>query len=169
MKKFRGKRRYFRQLQAEQHLSAHALDFSSDSWFDFWHVHLDFDGRGNGHLKIRKAHVQALFQLMDELDAALKEWGQPYQLWIELSRLDAGLDAVYIHTRNLNDDNFPFTYPTLTEPMGRLPDYLQTIDGLEQHQIRLSKRITYDAFDDDPEEIMDHILVIERRDRKHPL
>ncbi|WP_449403605.1 hypothetical protein [Exiguobacterium artemiae] len=169
MKKFRGKRRYFRQLHAEQHLSAHALDFSSDSWFDFWHIHLDFHGRGNGHLKIRKAHVRALFQLMDELDAALKEWAQPYQLWIELSRLDAGLDAVFIHTNNPNDNNFPFTNPTLTEPMGRLPYYLQTIDGLEQYQIRLSKRITYDAFDDDPEEIMDHILVIERGDRKHPL
>ncbi len=164
MKKFRGKRRYFRQLQAEQHLSAHALDFSPDSWFDFWHVHLDFDGRGNDHLKIRKAHVRALFQLMNELDAALKEWGQPYQLWIELSRLDAGLDAVYIHTHNPNDDNFPFTNPTLTEPTERLPDYLQTIDGLEHYQIRSYEQRNYDEFDDVPVETADQILVIERRD-----
>ena len=169
MKKIRGKRRYFRNLQKKQQPSAHPLDFSSDSWFDFWHVHLDFDGFGNGHLKMRKAHVQALFHLMDELNAALQTWGQPYQLWIELSRLDAGLDAVFIHTNNPNDDNFPFTDLTLTEPTERLPDYLQTIEGLEQYQIRLSERITYDAFDDEPEEITDHILVIERRGSRYLL
>ncbi|ACB60798.1 hypothetical protein Exig_1326 [Exiguobacterium sibiricum 255-15] len=164
MKKFRGKRRYFRNLQKEQQLSAYPLDFSPDSWFNFWHVHLDFDGRGNGHLKMRKAHVQALFHLMDELNAALQTWGQPYQLWIELSRLDAGLDAVFIHTNNPNDDNFPFTYPTLTEPTERLPDYLQTVEGLEQYQIRSYEQRNYDEVDDVPVETADQILVIERRD-----
>jgi len=169
MKKFRGKRRYFRQLQAEQHLSAHALDFSSDSWFDFWHVHLDFDGRGNGHLKIRKAHVQALFQLMDELDAALKTWGQPYQLWIELSRQDAGKDAVFVHTNNPNRDNFPFVLPALSEETGPLPRYLTESADLDQYHIRSYEQRLFDEWEDDPVESFDQLFVIERRDRKNPL
>lgn len=164
MKKFRGKRRYFRNLQKEQQLSAHPLVFSSDSWFDFWHVHLDFDGRGNSSLKIRKAHVRALLHLMNKLDKALHTWGQPYQIWIELSRLDAGLDAVFIHTRNPNDDNFPCNVPSLTESVGPLPDYLQTIDGLEHYHIRSYERRDYDEFDDVPVETVDQILVIEQRD-----
>ncbi len=164
MKKFRGKRRYFRQLQAEQHLTAHHLDFSPDSWFDFWHVHLDFHGRGNGHLKVRKAHVQALFQLMNELDDALQAWGHPYQLWIELSRLDAGADAVFVHTNNPNGNNFPFVLPTLTKNPEPLPAYLQDIADLEQYHIRSYERCTFDEFDDEPEESFDHILVIEKKD-----
>ncbi|WP_251132145.1 hypothetical protein [Exiguobacterium sp. ERU656] len=118
---------------------------------------------------MRTAHVKALFHLMNELDTALQTWGQPYQLWIELSQLDAGLDAVFIHTNNPNDDNFPITDSILTEPTERLPDYLQTIEGLEQYEIRLSERITYDPFDDEPEEITDHMLVIERRGSRYPL
>lgn len=47
MKKFRGKKRYFRNLEKEASLEAHDLDFSDASWFDFWHTHLDFYGRGN--------------------------------------------------------------------------------------------------------------------------
>lgn len=169
MKKFRDKRRYFRNLQKEQQLSAYPLDFSPDSWFDFWHVHLDFDGHGNGHLKMRKAHVQALFHLMKELETALHTWGQPYQIWIELSRLDASSDAVFVHTNNPNADNFPCSVPSLAESVRPLPNYLHTIDDLEQYQIRSSERIIYDACDDEPEEITDHILVIERRGSRYPL
>lgn len=163
MKKFRGKRRYFRNLQKEQQLSAHPLDFSPDSWFDFWHVHLDFDGRGNGHLKMRKAHVQALFHLMDELNAALQTWGQPYQIWIELSRQDAGRDAIFVHSKNPNDDNFPCSVPSLEESVGPLPNYLQSID-LKYYQIRSYERQDHDEFDDVPVETADQILVIERLD-----
>ncbi|OIN65884.1 hypothetical protein BLD48_13175 [Exiguobacterium sp. KRL4] len=170
MKKFRGKRRYFRQLQIEQHLTAHKLDFSPNSWFDFWHVHLDFDGRGNGHLKIRKAHVRALLHLMNELDAELQTWGHPYQLWIELSRQDAGMDAVFVHSNNPNDDNFPHTVLSLSNSVGPLPDYLESIDDLKNYQIHSYERKDYDAFDDDiPEEVIDQVLVIQRLDCRFPL
>ncbi|VWX34626.1 hypothetical protein [Exiguobacterium oxidotolerans] len=73
---------------------------------------------------MRTAHVKSLFHLMDELDAALQTWGQPYQLWIELSQFDAGRDAIFVHTKNPNDNNFPHTVPSLAEPVGSLPNYL---------------------------------------------
>lgn len=165
MKKFRGKRRYFRNLQKEQQLSAYPLDFSPDSWFDFWHVHLDFHGYGNDSQKIRTAHIRALLHLMRELDTALHRWGQPYQVWIELSRLDAGTDAVFVHTNNPNDHNFPHTVPSLSNRTGPLPDYLQSID-LKDYQIRLYEKQDFIEFDDDTEELSDEILVIERRDHR---
>ncbi|AFS70384.1 hypothetical protein [Exiguobacterium antarcticum] len=168
MKKFRGKRRYFRNLQKEQQLSAYPLDFSPDSWFDFWHVHLDFDGRGNDSRKIRIAHVRALLHLMDEFEMALKSWGQPYQTWIELSRLDAASDAVFVHTNNPNDNNFPHTVPSLSNWGGPLPDYLQSID-LKNYQIHSYEQRDYDEFDEEPEETIDQMLVIQRLDFRFPL
>lgn len=163
MKKFRGKRRYFRQLEAKQYSEAHNLDFSPDSWFDFWHVHLDFHGYGNDHLKVRKAHIRALFHLMNELDATLQTWGQPYQLWIELSQQDASRDAAFVHTNNSNDDNFPFVLPTFAKNAELLPHYLQGLTDLDQYHTRLYERRNFDEFDDEPEESFEQILVIEKK------
>ena len=42
MKKFRGKKRYFRNLEKEISLGAYNLDFSDATWFVFWHPPLDF-------------------------------------------------------------------------------------------------------------------------------
>ncbi|MFG3613892.1 hypothetical protein [Rummeliibacillus stabekisii] len=42
MKKFRGKRRYFRNLWRETKVNNYDLKIEKDSWFDLWHTHLDF-------------------------------------------------------------------------------------------------------------------------------
>ncbi len=57
LKKFRGKKRYFRKLRSTvEHFQA---DVDDDSWYDYWHRHLDFCGLGNDSLKIRRAHIKA--------------------------------------------------------------------------------------------------------------
>lgn len=101
MKKIRGKRRYFRNLKRKEQVAYYELDFSEDSWFDFWHTHLDFDGYGNQSVKIRKEHIKSQLKLFNNLDEKLKEWGQPYQIWMQLSTNDSSYDAVYVHTKNL--------------------------------------------------------------------
>ncbi|WP_236630031.1 hypothetical protein [Exiguobacterium sp. KRL4] len=107
---------------------------------------------------------------MNELDAELQTWGHPYQLWIELSRQDAGMDAVFVHSNNPNDDNFPHTVLSLSNSVGPLPDYLESIDDLKNYQIHSYERKDYDAFDDDiPEEVIDQVLVIQRLDCRFPL
>ncbi|MFD1030788.1 hypothetical protein [Metaplanococcus flavidus] len=106
MKKFRGKKRYFRNLWRETALDQHNLDFGKEGWFDLWHTHLDFCGLGNNSLKMRREHIKAHISLYTNLLEKLQSFGKPYQLWIELN-VDAGSDAVYIHSPNPNEDNFP--------------------------------------------------------------
>lgn len=108
MKKFRGKKRYFRNLQKETAADHHDLDFSNEGWFNLWHTHLDFGGVGNQSIKMRRQHVKAHLSLYKDLVERLESSGLSFQSWVELSSADGGNDAVYIHTPNPHEDNFPF-------------------------------------------------------------
>ncbi|MFB7155699.1 hypothetical protein [Lysinibacillus sp. NPDC056232] len=107
MKKFRGKKRYFHNLSRELDVAHYDLDFGEEGWFDIWHTHLDFYGLGDSSLKLRRAHIKAHIILYNRLLKNLQVFEKPYQSWIELVDEDAGLDGVYIHTSNPNDNNFP--------------------------------------------------------------
>ncbi|MGE7954940.1 hypothetical protein [Lysinibacillus xylanilyticus] len=106
MKKFRGKKRYFHNLSRELDVAHYDLDFGEEGWFDIWHTHLDFYGLGDNSLKLRREHIKAHIILYNSLIENLQVFEKPYQTWIELIDEDAGLDGVYIHTPNPND-NFP--------------------------------------------------------------
>ncbi|CAM4030975.1 hypothetical protein [Lederbergia lenta] len=108
MKKFRGKKRYFRNIWQESTVEQYDLDFGKEGWFDFWHIHLDFYGYGNNSLKIRREHIKAHIALYNDLLEKLQTYEKTYQSWIELVEEDAGLDAVCIHTSTPNEDSFPF-------------------------------------------------------------
>ncbi|WP_028776712.1 hypothetical protein [Shimazuella kribbensis] len=105
MKKFRGKKRYFRNIR--RYVSDFKLKIDEDSWFDFWHIHLDFQGRGNHRLHIHKEYIKAHIALYDDLVYRLEKLKKPYQSWICIHLEDAGADAVYIHTPNPNNNYFP--------------------------------------------------------------
>lgn len=105
MKKFRGKKRYFRNLWRKVYTLN--LELNEESWFDFWHIHLDFYGVGNKSLKVRREHIKAHLLLYDKLLKELESYQKPYQSWICIHQEDTGSDAVYIHTPNPNDDYFP--------------------------------------------------------------
>lgn len=105
MKKFRGKKRYFRNLWNEVHSCDLKLD--NQSWFDFWHIHLDFFGIGENRLKIRREHIKAHIALYNNILKQLEGFERPYQSWICIHENDPMTDAVYVHTPNPNDDYFP--------------------------------------------------------------
>ena len=111
MKKFRGKKRYFRKLWRKVDLFN--LEIDDKTWFDFWHIHLDFYGVGNQSLKVRKEHIKAQVMLYDKLLKELESIQLPYQSWICIHEEDTGSDAVYIHTPNPNFDYFPHLPPGL--------------------------------------------------------
>ncbi|WP_059173126.1 hypothetical protein [Bacillus sp. FJAT-27445] len=134
MKKFRGKRRYFRNLWSSATAEHFELDFGSEGWFDLWHTHLDFYGRGNSSLKIRKEHIRAHLALYKNLLEKLDTNEKPYQSWVQLNEEDAGLDAVYIHTPNPNEDNFPFKIEKLNWNC-MIPEYLKDVINLEEFNV----------------------------------
>jgi hypothetical protein len=85
------------------------LDFSGgqDSYFDFWHLHVDFDGDGNKDWKTRKKFMDEQLKAFEYLKTKLATYPHPFQLWIGVDEDDSSQDGVYIHTPNPNSDYFP--------------------------------------------------------------
>ncbi len=109
-----------------------SLDFSggTNSWFDLWHTHLDWDGAANQSWPLRRQHLEQLLQVYQQLSIKLQAYPHPYQLWIEIDEQEAGEDAVYIHTPNPNADNFPIQYASLDLPQFENQELKQFVCGL---------------------------------------
>ncbi|MED0800993.1 hypothetical protein NST32_11865 [Bacillus sp. FSL L8-0215] len=75
LKKFRGKKRYFRHMWEE--VNTCDLKLVRDSWFYFWHTHLDFFGVGGNSLKIRREHIKAHIALYYRLLKQLEGFEKP--------------------------------------------------------------------------------------------
>lgn len=132
--KFRGKKRYFRELEIRASGDQNNLDFSNDGWFDLWHTHLDFFGVGNIRPKYRREHINAHLALYNDLLKKLDSFEKPYQSWIELNEKDAAVDAIYIHTPNPNENNFPLEITDLILNSS-IPDYLNGLINQEEFNV----------------------------------
>ncbi|MBD3858864.1 hypothetical protein IEE86_03885 [Bacillus sp. 28A-2] len=132
MKKFRGKKRYFRNLWEE--VNTFDLQLDHDSWFDFSHTHLDFFGVGENSLKIRREHIKAHIALYNRVLKQLEGFEKPYQTWICIHEQDPASDAVYVHTPNPNDDYFPHKVEEL-ERNCKLPHTFKDFIDLQQFDV----------------------------------
>jgi len=85
------------------------LDFSGgkNSWFDFWHTHIDWDGDGNKSWSSRKKFLDKLLTEFENVKSELKKYPNNYQTWILIDENDSGEDGIFIHTKNPNSENFP--------------------------------------------------------------
>ncbi|NHM08366.1 hypothetical protein G4D82_14145 [Flavobacterium sp. CYK-4] len=85
------------------------LDFSGEekSYFDFWHLHYDFDGNGNKSFEKRKEYLNEAFRIYNQLQNKLQKYPNEFQLWIGIDEVESGDDGIYIHTKNPNSDYFP--------------------------------------------------------------
>ena len=106
-KKHRGGRRYYRQLVSEA--EAFVLGFSDADWYNYWHTHPDWDGRGNlgpGH---REKHIQATMEIFRRVLDQATVSGRQYQSWACIDINDTSQYAVYVHTPNPHSE-FPFHF-----------------------------------------------------------
>lgn len=133
LKKFRGKKRYFRNMWEEVNTCGLKLD--RDLWFYFWHTHLDFFGVGENSLKIRREHIKAHIALYHRRLKQLESFEKPYQTWICIHEHAPGLDAVYVHTPNPYDSYFPHKVEEL-EQNCKLPHTFK--DLIELHPFDVS-------------------------------
>jgi hypothetical protein len=85
------------------------LDFSGGqrSFFDFWHIHVDFRGDGNKDWTTRKKFMDEQLKAFEYLKTRLADYPRPFQLWVGVDEDDSSQDGVYIHTPNPNSDYFP--------------------------------------------------------------
>ncbi len=84
------------------------LDFSS--WFDYWHTHIDWYGRGNDRPENRSDVAKATISLLKYLEQrAQATTYAPIQIWATLcpNTID---NAVYAHSVNPNGTPYPHDF-----------------------------------------------------------
>jgi hypothetical protein len=130
MRKFRGQKRYYKNLlENDLDLYFHNLDFHS--WFDLWHDHPDWNGYGNISWKHRHKHLKALIRRFNYLKGRLSVRTEEFQVYSMININDSYQDAVFIHTENPNQDNFPIRIEEYTNPL-KLPkplnEFIESLD-----------------------------------------
>jgi len=95
-----------------------SLNLSGDtkSWFDLWHLHIEVDPEIETEWTIRIESLHELLRLFKRLQEKLKKYPNDYQLWIEIYDESIGDDAIFIHSKNPNSDNFPIKASTEFPP-----------------------------------------------------
>jgi len=108
LKKHRGLKRYYRDLLFKDD-SVDLLDFDNpEIWFDHGHLHFDNKGYGNNSFKKRKPHLDKLFRHFEILAKKAQSLKTDFQLYAIILDHDSYNDALFLHTPNPNNSQFPF-------------------------------------------------------------
>jgi len=94
------------------------MDFTGGkrSWFDLWHTHMDWDGEGNADWLTREKYLLASIAFYKKAAGKMYGYPHPFQMWIIVDTNDSGEDAVYIHSPNPNEDNYPIKLEPVKNP-----------------------------------------------------
>ena len=127
------------------------LDFSGGqkSWFDLWHTHVDWKGQGNDSWEARLPYLKELVRVFNELKSKLKQYPKDYQLWMLIDEQDSGEDAVYIHSPNPNEENFPLMVENVVPQISnnQLKEFIESLN-LTAVQIDIMEGKLFYLFDD---------------------
>ena len=134
MRKFRGKRRYFRYMWTKIEETDIATD--AESWYSFSHTHLDFWGYGINSGKLRRAHVKGHLALLDKVIEQFEQSDRLYQAWINFNETHPEYDAVYKHTSNPYDE-FPYKVTDAQETT-ELPMLYRDLIDLTKYRVIVS-------------------------------
>ena len=104
--KVRGRRRYYRAIMRV----ATRLQVQESGWFDRMHWHVDWPGLGNVSWRERRSHLIALFAMFRDVQHKTAAWLAPHQCWLQINAVDSSQDAVYLHTPNPNNGDFPIGF-----------------------------------------------------------
>jgi hypothetical protein len=120
-------RRYLKKMTrywaAEEARATVALqDALASEWFDYWHTHLDWKGRGNRHGSDRTAVAAALLRLLERAVACRR---QDTQCWVVLAP-DSGQSALFLHSPNPQGTPWPHPFDGVTWDI-EAPDWLAPV------------------------------------------
>ncbi|MEG2656921.1 MAG: hypothetical protein RSA29_14595 [Clostridium sp.] len=109
-KKTRYLKKHYRGVKSE--LRDFDIDLSEESWYSFWHLHLDFDGVTDLSQKHRKIHIQYYLKMLEKIDKLSTTSQRDFQTWIHLNGNEGHNDALYFHTKNPHND-FPIIFDNI--------------------------------------------------------
>ncbi|WP_236726974.1 hypothetical protein [Xanthomonas cannabis] len=100
--------RHWARAEAKARAAIDRLD--PHSWFDLWHTHVDWNGRGRASAEDRHMVNAVAVRVLGYLEARLAQPGAAVQVWADLSPDTIGT-AIYAHSANPNGSTFPFNFP----------------------------------------------------------
>lgn len=130
------------------------IDFENqeNNWFDFFHQHIDNRDSNNKSWKSRKQHLDALFCLADKYEKQLIKLNRQFQFWININDSDSKDDAIYIHTENPNNSEFPIKVKSI-------PDLKSKNENLEKYLKEKNYRISrFKTFDENGKESINYYI-----------
>lgn len=96
----RYRKRITRYWAAREKAGLHTLSrLDMESWFDWWHMHPDWKGKGDRCPDNRKASVEVVYRLLQEAEKLRNKASKPIQYWALIAS-SAYDDAVYMHSEN---------------------------------------------------------------------
>ncbi|CRD58679.1 hypothetical protein [Stenotrophomonas thermophila] len=103
----RYQKRMIRYWAREEAKANATLDRVLESeWFDYWHTHLDWMGRGNRHISDRFAVAAGLLRLLERVASSEREH---VQCWVTLAP-DTAQSALFLHSPNPQGTPWPHPF-----------------------------------------------------------
>lgn len=97
MKRFRGRKRYYKTI--EKRINEFEPHWDTDSWYSMWHWHFDNRGRSET-IKERRIHLKYYLKLLDGIRGSKIIRMKDFQTWIFIDHDAPTCDALFIHTEN---------------------------------------------------------------------
>ncbi|MDD4970610.1 MAG: hypothetical protein PHT07_14385 [Paludibacter sp.] len=138
MKQHRGLKRYYKKLSVQNDFDKIIWLNLADpnAWFDDLHFHFDYEGYGNNSFKRRKPHLDKLFRHFDLLTEMTMQIKKDFQLYSIILDYDSSSDALFLHTPNPNNSQFPFEINGLSKDTTlknkQLDEYLVELKEFEK-------------------------------------
>ena len=105
MRKFKNMQKYYKDLK--NGAKKERVSIKPSDWYDNWHTHIDWDGKGNLGTWHRREHLKALMILYWRIKKQLANAPFSSQVFMIISKTDSAADSVYIHTQNPNGTDYP--------------------------------------------------------------
>lgn len=131
MKKIRGVSRHYRKI--EKRISTQHFHFDEESWYNHWHIHLDWKGITVASGKHRRSHIKKYLEIIDAIDQQARGTGIDFQTWICIDPELGSSDAIYIHTKNPYSE-YPIQ-PSNMEWSNQIPELLQGLISTNEYVI----------------------------------
>ena len=97
--------RYYYRLTRKA--SLFRVDIEKHEWLNLWHQHFDWEGFGDLGWRHRRRHLAVLLRALMRARIELSSSRKPHQLFAIVHTKESASDAIYVHTENPHNTEFP--------------------------------------------------------------
>jgi hypothetical protein len=99
--------RYWDKMRKSAQINIDNLD--SSGWFDYWHCHIDWLGKGSKHAENRLSSLVLGYEVLNMAEKFTEAFNGPIQCWWYIHE-ESYEDAVYLHSQNENGTPYPYDF-----------------------------------------------------------